>query len=119
MNIIVIDTSQREASVFVAYNTKVLAQQKWSGDKHLSVKLIESIDQVLMQSGISLNQINRIAVHGGPGNYSALRAGIVTASTLAQALGINLVSVKGMDMVQILNEAIDADPVAVVKPQYI
>jgi N6-L-threonylcarbamoyladenine synthase len=56
-----------------------------------------SIDQViwqaLEQSGLSWQQIDRIAVVNGPGLVSSLLVGVTAAKALSWALGIELVSV--------------------------
>lgn len=58
-----------------------------------SEQLLPLIDDLLGQTGISLEKIEGIAVSGGPGSFTGLRIGMATAKGLAQGRGTPLVAV--------------------------
>ncbi len=58
-----------------------------------SQELLPKIAEVLQSAGISLEQIDVLAVGVGPGTYTGLRIGVATARALAQSLDIPLVPV--------------------------
>jgi len=118
MNILLINTASREALVALIHDGHILGQKSWFSDRTLGRQLLESIDEVLKEAGLERGGIDRIAVHRGPGHYSALRTGIVTASALAWALGCELVEVGADNFEEIITETVNNTPVVVVKPQY-
>jgi N6-L-threonylcarbamoyladenine synthase len=56
-------------------------------------RLIPIIDEALRQAGVSLPQINAVAVHHTPGLVGALLVGVTTAKMLALALEVPLIGV--------------------------
>lgn len=59
-------------------------------------QLLTLIDRVLGQAGITLGQIERIAVGVGPGSFTGLRVGLATARALARTLDSELVGVSSL-----------------------
>ena len=60
------------------------------------IKIIPVIQAALVQAGVSLKKIDRLAVTIGPGLISALIVGIQTAKTIAAATNIPIVEVNHM-----------------------
>lgn len=99
-----------------------MAEKEWEGDKTLGVKLLEVIEEIFptpshSPSGRGRN-VDRIAVHGGPGHFMATRTGVVTAQLLAQTWGVELVSVDGLGREEMIGQALEAEPVGVVQIAY-
>lgn len=61
--------------------------------------LAPTIAEVLTAAGATMSDVSRVAVGVGPGPFTGLRVGIVTARTLSAALGISLVGVCTLDVV--------------------
>src|SRR5437660_12876490 len=55
-------------------------------------RLIPVIDEALRQAGVTLQQINAVAVHHTPGLVGALLVGVTAAKMLALALEVPLIS---------------------------
>ena len=72
----------------VIINKTVQAQYKQAE------KLLPEIDKLLRLSKKKLNQLKGIVVVTGPGPFTALRIGIITANTLSWALKIPIVGLK-------------------------
>lgn len=61
--------------------------------------LAPSIERVLARAGADRRDLTDIAVGVGPGPYTGLRVGVVTARTLAASLGLALHSVCSLDII--------------------
>lgn len=71
----------------------------WVGDASNVMKaenLLVSIDRLLAQSGLSVRDLGRIAVSAGPGSFTGIRIGIVTALGLKMGLSVELASVSAL-----------------------
>jgi tRNA threonylcarbamoyladenosine biosynthesis protein TsaB len=66
-----------------------------SRGEHAS-RLLELVERALDQSGVTWDDVERIAVGVGPGGFTGLRIGIATARALAQARGLPLVPVSSL-----------------------
>lgn len=118
MTLLLIDTSQPEARVVLAHKHIVLAERSWDSGQDLSTRLLQALSAVLHESHMALDHIDRIAVNQGPGSFSALRTGVVVATLLSFAVGLELVAVDTGAMKHILSEAGMAQPTTIIKPRY-
>lgn len=78
---------------------KEIAEQGYSHAEKLHV----FIEDILKETGISVQDLKAIAVSKGPGSYTGLRIGVSTAKGLCYALGIPLISV---DTLQVLAQQV-------------
>ncbi len=87
-----------EASGLVA-SCAVASEEKIIGEFSLNLKLTHSqtllpmVDEVVKRTGTDLEEIDAIAVSGGPGSFTGLRIGSATAKGLGLALGKPIVAV--------------------------
>jgi tRNA threonylcarbamoyladenosine biosynthesis protein TsaB len=83
----------------------LLDQQGLRAEYLLNVKathterLLPSIDQVLRDAGVTLEQVAGLAVAVGPGSFTGLRIGLSTAKGLAAASGRPLVGVPTLEAI--------------------
>lgn len=93
MNILAIETTGAEASVAVI-NEKGEVFMGASDQKlnHLQ-NLMPMTDILLQKCGMSIDDVDYIAVSEGPGSFTGIRIGVSTARALAQALGLETISV--------------------------
>src|SRR3989344_6097060 len=103
--ILIIDTSHRESSVALVDGQNLLASRSWESNRDLGEKLLTNIDAMLKEKDLTSSDIKRIAAHKGPGHYSAVRTGVVTAMALAYAWQTELVAVEGDSMAEMINAA--------------
>lgn len=96
-NILLIDTSKPIVWVALISERKIVAEKEWTGDTTLGVKLLAVIQTMTQKA-----RPDRIAVHRGPGQFMAVRTGVVTAQLLAQAWGVEFVSVDGQEREDII-----------------
>ncbi len=58
-----------------------------------AVRILEDVDELLREAGVDRGAIEAIVVGTGPGSYTGLRMGLVTARTLALALDVPVAGV--------------------------
>lgn len=91
--ILCIETATERCSVAVVSSDKVLAvAENNEGNKHAS-HLTLLIEEALQQAGVSLQQLDAIAVSKGPGSYTGLRVGVSTAKGLCYAMNKPLIGI--------------------------
>ncbi|KRN27428.1 hypothetical protein IV38_GL002080 [Lactobacillus selangorensis] len=96
MNILAMDTSNRALSVAVLSDDRILAEKTTDVNKNHSTTLLPAIDQILKDSHLTSDQIDRFVVAQGPGSYTGLRIGVTTAKTFAFTLHKELVGVSSL-----------------------
>jgi tRNA threonylcarbamoyladenosine biosynthesis protein TsaB len=90
--ILLIDTSGSTGTIAIAANNQVVAVQTTTDNRNQAATINTMIDQVLLLAGITLAQLNAVAVCGGPGSYTGLRIGMATAKGLCYVLDIPLIA---------------------------
>lgn len=120
MAILVIATATPRVTVALLQDDgSVLAEKQWDNTRELNQQLLVVIDELLQGQSLTTTALTRIAVQTGPGHYGAIRTGIVTAMTLAQALHIPTVPLEAtMDTAQLYRQAIEGVPVSPLIPIY-
>lgn len=106
--ILAIDTSTHASSVALLDESsgRVVSRSNGSG-RHAEV-LMPLIAEVLDESGTQTKELTRIVVGVGPGPFTGLRVGLMTARTMAHALSIPVVGVCSLDAIA-CEYALDAD----------
>lgn len=89
-----IETATKNCSVSIAKNgetilCKEIAEEGYSHAEKLHV----FIEEVIAESGVSVQDLKAVAVSQGPGSYTGLRIGVSAAKGLCFALNIPLIAV--------------------------
>ena len=93
MKILGIDSSGLVASAALAVDDTLVGEFTVNNQKTHSQTLLPMIDELLRFSGISLQEIDAIAIAAGPGSFTGLRIGSSTAKGMALALKVPIVPV--------------------------
>lgn len=93
-----IDTSGRGGAVALATVDRVLGRQVHDPALGFAEELFGLFDQLLADSRTTRAQIDIIAVLTGPGSFTGLRIGVMTAKALAFALDRPLCSAPTLDL---------------------
>ena len=94
-----IDTATPTLVVGVADGDRVVAEAGVpSGTRHAEL-LTPTVSEVLAQAGVALRDVGRLVVGLGPGPYTGLRVGIVTAAALGDVVGVPVHGVCSLDAV--------------------
>lgn len=93
MKILAIETTGRTGSVALLQARDFVAEQKLPAHTRSGQSLAACIQQLLNGHGWTPQQVDLVAVARGPGSFTGLRVGIVTAKTFAYAVDAAVVGV--------------------------
>lgn len=93
-----IETATKNCSVSVSKNEEILSLKELNEGKFShSEKLHSFILEVLDSAGLSMGDLDAVAVSKGPGSYTGLRIGVSAAKGLCYALNKPLISVPTLE----------------------
>jgi tRNA threonylcarbamoyl adenosine modification protein YeaZ len=93
------DTATPAVTVALHDGVRVLAEVASADARRHGELLASAIDKVLADAGASRLDVTAVAVGIGPGPYTGLRAGLVTARVLGSALAIGVYGVCTLDVI--------------------
>jgi tRNA threonylcarbamoyladenosine biosynthesis protein TsaB len=96
--ILSIDTATDKASVTIAENGAVIGTLTNDNQKDHAAWVQVAINDLLQQKGVSMQQLQAIAITAGPGSYTGLRVGMATAKGLCFALQIPLITINTLQV---------------------
>lgn len=95
-NILVIDTATGAGGVGLLIQGVLRGQRRFSDSRSQAQKVFPFVTELLSDAGISLADLQAVAVCIGPGAFTSLRIGIATAKSLAEVLSIPVIGVSSM-----------------------
>ncbi len=87
MQILGIETSTTTGSVAIVSDQRVIAQYSLNIEVTHSERLMATIDRVLRDTGLTMQQMDGFAVAVGPGSFTGLRIGLAAIKGLALVTG--------------------------------
>lgn len=92
-----IETSTEVCSVALAREGKVIhSRENLSGQNHAMLATV-FIEELLNEANISMEQLDAVAVSGGPGSYTGLRIGVSVAKGLCYASRKPLIAITSLE----------------------
>jgi tRNA threonylcarbamoyl adenosine modification protein YeaZ len=104
------DTATPYVTVALHDGQDIVAERRSEQRMKHGEQLAPLIEQVLVDAGVVRQDLTALAVGIGPGPFTGLRVGLVTARTLAFVLEIPVYGVCSLDVVAV-EAALGADPV--------
>ncbi len=98
MLILAFDTASPAVTVAVHDGIRVLAEHTVVDARRHGELLAPGIALVCADAGCSVSQLSKLAVGVGPGPFTGLRVGLMTARAMFDALGIPVVGVCSLDI---------------------
>jgi len=95
--ILLIETSASVCSAGLALNGKVIAIREETIPNRHAELLSVFCEELLHEKGYTPDQLDAVAVSGGPGSYTGLRIGTSTAKGYCFALNIPLISISTLE----------------------
>jgi tRNA threonylcarbamoyladenosine biosynthesis protein TsaB len=116
MKILAVDTSSRSCSVGIVDGYSPVAEMTLSIGQTHSKHLMPAIDRILCSCGLSLSDIDGLALVKGPGSFTGLRIGVSAMKGFAVAADKPLVGIsslkalamQGLDSLGLICPLIDA-----------
>ncbi len=90
--ILLIDTSQEKGLVGLAREGEVLQLEENGVSKEHASWLHQALGRILAAAGLSIREIQAVAVVAGPGSYTGLRVGMAAAKGFCYAIKIPLIT---------------------------
>ena len=97
MKILAIDAATEACSVALQFNNEIISKFEVAPQQH-SQKLLPFVDEVLVQAGIKLNQLDGIAFGRGPGSFTGVRIGVAVTQGLAFGADLPVVGISNLAM---------------------
>ncbi|MCH0563346.1 MULTISPECIES: tRNA (adenosine(37)-N6)-threonylcarbamoyltransferase complex dimerization subunit type 1 TsaB [unclassified Streptomyces] len=97
MLLLALDTATPAVTVALHDGTDVIASSSLVDARRHGELLLPAVDRVLTDSGLALDAVTAIVVGVGPGPYTGLRVGLMTADTFGLALGVPVHGVCTLD----------------------
>ncbi|MEU9184137.1 tRNA (adenosine(37)-N6)-threonylcarbamoyltransferase complex dimerization subunit type 1 TsaB [Streptomyces sp. NPDC048484] len=88
MLLLALDTATPAVTVALHDGTSVVAASSQVDARRHGELLLPAVDRVLTEAGLRLDAVTGIVVGVGPGPYTGLRVGLMTADTFGLALGV-------------------------------
>ena len=88
MLLLALDTATPAVTVALHDGTSVVASSSQVDARRHGELLLPTVDRVLAAAGTRLDAVTAVAVGAGPGPYTGLRVGLMTADTFGLALGV-------------------------------
>ena len=108
MKILAIDTSSKNCSVAVVEcnenNSTVLAFDNSADERTHSLKLMPMVEQLLIDSSISLDDIDLLASCIGPGSFTGIRIGVATIKAFSDSKNIPVAGITSLESLSYLVE---------------
>lgn len=97
--LLAVETSTSRSSVALATEEAVLAAAELGRDRRHGEFASPAIAELLHHAGRTVGELTHVAAGTGPGLYTGLRVGLVTAATIAAARDLPCVAVAGPDAI--------------------
>ncbi len=101
MLILAFDTATPAVTVALHDGTRAIAAESVVDSRRHGELLASAITKVLARGGAAVGDLTAIGVGAGPGPYTGLRAGVVTAQVLGSALGLRVDGVCTLDVIAV------------------
>ncbi|MFE2594889.1 tRNA (adenosine(37)-N6)-threonylcarbamoyltransferase complex dimerization subunit type 1 TsaB [Streptomyces sp. NPDC059396] len=88
MLLLAVDTATPAVTVALHDGSSVLAAESQVDARRHGELLLPAVDRVLAEAGLKLEAVTDVVVGVGPGPYTGLRVGLVTALTFGSVLGV-------------------------------
>ncbi len=98
MNILAMDTSNQAMGVAVSKDGQPLGELSTNIKKNHSVRLMLAIDHLMREVNMAPTDLDKIVAAKGPGSYTGVRIGLMTAKSMAWSLDIPITGVSSLEV---------------------
>lgn len=101
---LLIDTSFADVSIAILKNYQLQNQIVKNIPNQHSIYTVEFINQLIHQTNLGVNDIDRILVVGGPGSFTGVRIGLTIAKIYAYVLNKQLIPISSLKILALSKE---------------
>jgi tRNA threonylcarbamoyladenosine biosynthesis protein TsaB len=94
VKILILETSERVGQVAVALNDRLLGLRRLEQARRHNRDLAPAVHDLCAEQGWRVRDLGAVIVSRGPGSYTGLRVGVMSAKALAYATGCALLAVE-------------------------
>lgn len=98
MNILAFDTASSSGAVAIMKNGAIIAHMQLNIGLTHSEQLLPAIDDLMQITGMTMADLDAVAITSGPGSFTGLRIGFSTAKGMALGLKKPLIPVPTLDV---------------------
>jgi tRNA threonylcarbamoyladenosine biosynthesis protein TsaB len=99
--LLILETSHRVGKVALASGETIVGERTLDESRRHARDLAPAIRELLSQQGWRARELDGVIVSRGPGSYTGLRVGIMSAKTLAFATGCALLAIDTFDAIRL------------------
>ncbi|MBI2804232.1 MAG: tRNA (adenosine(37)-N6)-threonylcarbamoyltransferase complex dimerization subunit type 1 TsaB [Planctomycetes bacterium] len=97
---LILETSHRIGTVALAVDGAIVAERRLDEARRHARDLVPAIQELLRGQSWSARELDGVVVSSGPGSYTGLRVGLMSAKTLAYATGCALLAVPTFEAIR-------------------
>lgn len=113
--LLAIDTSTRLVGVALYDGVQIVSEIVWMSQQYHTVELAPTVSSILERSGISMSDLEVLAVALGPGSFTGLRIGLSLVKGMALAGHLAVVGVPSLDILAASQPPNDIPLVAILR----
>jgi tRNA threonylcarbamoyladenosine biosynthesis protein TsaB len=98
MMLLAVDTSTAQIGLAFYDGARVPAESLWQSRQHHTVELAPALADLLKRTGLTMDEVQVLAVALGPGSFTALRVGLSFIKGLALARHIPIIGIPTLDV---------------------
>ena len=96
--LLAVDTSTTYVGLAVLDRAQVIGEYIWRSNQHHTIELAPAVAELLVRSGLTMENIQALGVALGPGSFTSLRVGLSLVKGLALARHLPLVGIPTLDI---------------------
>src|SRR5258708_1938136 len=99
--LLILETSQHVGQVALASGETIVGERVLDESRRHARDLVPAIQALLQAQGWRARDLDGVIVSRGPGSYTGLRVGIMSAKTLAYATGCALLAIDTFEAIRL------------------
>lgn len=99
MNCLAIDTTNTRLTVVLLRDNQVIYREIEVGKSGHSALLMPTVDEVLKEGGVDVNELDAVAAVVGPGSFTGIRIGVSAMTAIAFGTGAKRVSLTSFELI--------------------
>ena len=96
--LLAVDTSTAQIGLALCDSAQLTAESIWYSHQHHTVELAPALAELFKRTGLSINDVDAVAIAIGPGSFTALRVGMAFVKGLALSKKLPVIGIPTLDV---------------------